>query len=172
MKHHSTVYPLSAARTLALYAQHLHLPNEPANNASPTGAHTRDALYRVIEQIGCVQIDTLQMVQRSHYIALWSRLGCYDPIDLDRLAFGDGGKRNTRKLFEYWLHAACLIPLTEYRYRLPVMRHASDGSSKWWKHWLSQPGNAELLAQVREHVRAEGPLRGADFEHDGPRRGS
>lgn len=75
-------------------------------------------------------------------------------------------------MFEYWLHAACLIPLTEYRYRLPVMRRASDGSSKWWKHWLSQPGNAELLAQVRERVRTEGPLRGADFEHDSPRHGS
>jgi uncharacterized protein YcaQ len=172
MRHRSAIYPLAAARTLALYAQHLHLPNGPAHNTTPGATPDRDALYRVIEQIGCVQIDTLQMVQRSHYIALWSRLGRYEPADLDRLAFGDGGKRNTRKLFEYWLHAACLIPLTEYRYRLPVMRRAGDGSSKWWKHWLSQPGNAELLAQVRERVRTEGPLRGADFEHDGPRRGS
>ena len=165
-------YPLAAVRALALYAQHLHLPNDTAPTDAPTLTPTRDDVYRVILQMGCVQIDTLQMVARSQYIALWSRLGRYDPADLDRLAFGDGGKRNTRKLFEYWLHAACLIPLTEFRYRLPVMRRHSDGSSGWWKNWLAQPGNAELLAQVRERVRVEGPLRGADFEHDGPRRGS
>jgi len=158
------VYPLSAVRALALYAQHLHLPDASA-------AATRDDLYAAIEKIGCVQIDTLQMVHRSQYLVLWSRLGTYDPAELDRLAYG-GGRRNARKLFEYWLHAACLIPLTEYRYRLPAMRHAQVGSSKWWEHWLSQPGNAELMDKVRERIRAEGPLRGADFEHHGPRRGA
>ncbi len=157
-------YPLATARALALYTQHLHLPNAPAAPA------TGDDLYRVIEQIGCVQIDTLQMVRRSQYVVLWSRLGAYDTADLDRLAFGDGERRDTRRLFEYWLHAASLIPLTEYRYRLPTMRQASEGSSKWWKDWLSTPGNAELLQTVLERLRADGPLRGADFEHDGPKR--
>ncbi len=52
------------------------------------------------------------------------------------------------------------------------MRHAQEGSSKWWEHWLSQPGNAELVDKVRERIRTEGPLRGADFEHHGPRRGA
>jgi uncharacterized protein YcaQ len=160
-------YPLATARALALYTQRLHLPNAPA------GPATGDDLYRVIEQIGCVQIDTLQMVRRSQYVALWSRLGMYDPADLDRLAFGDDGddgRRNTRRLFEYWLHAASLIPLTEYRYRLPFMRQAGEGSSKWWQNWLSKPGNVQLLEAVRERVRAGGPLRGADFEHDGSKR--
>ena len=48
----------------------------------------------MVERIGWVQIDTLQMVQRSQYLALWSRLGAYDTHILDRLAFGDGGIGN------------------------------------------------------------------------------
>ena len=56
------------------------------------------------------------------------------------------------------------------QFHVYTMRQASEGSSKWWKDWLSTPGNAELLQTVLERLRADGPLRGADFEHDGPKR--
>ncbi len=163
----SRTYPLAAVRALALHAQGL---------ATPPGAEpppTPDTLYRLIEQIGCLQIDTLHMVQRSHYLVLWSRLGPYDPADLDRLIYGDrnGTGQNMRRLFEYWLHAASIIPLTLYRYRLPLMRWFQRGNSHWFQAWLAEPGNAELMAAVLERIRREGPMRASDFEHDGSPRG-
>jgi uncharacterized protein YcaQ len=68
-------------------------------------------LYKAIDQLGCIQIDTLHMVRRSHYLVLWSRLGNYSPDDFDALA-----SATDRRIFEGWQHAASLIPLSEYRY--------------------------------------------------------
>jgi uncharacterized protein YcaQ len=156
-----SVYPVQAVRTVALHAQHLTAPL----GASPTP----DQIYDTIEQMMCVQIDTLQMVHRSHYLALWSRLGAYDPADLDRVAYGDG--QSERRLFEYWLHAACLIPVREYRYRLPVMEWYR--SNHGWRHeWTLEPENKALMKAVLKRIEQEGPLRTSDFEHTGKRAGS
>ena len=73
----ATTYPLSVARTLALYAQGLSNRDQDDSLISTTD------FQRMIEQLGCVQIDTLHMVRRSHYLVLWSRLGSYEPADLD-----------------------------------------------------------------------------------------
>ncbi len=165
----TTLYPLAAVRVLALHTQAL--TSQPGAEPAPTP----HAIYNIVEQIGYVQIDTLQMVQRSQYLVLWSRLGCYDPADLDRLLCGDQsntGGPNNRRLFEYWLHAACIIPLTEYRYRLPLMRWFRDGNSHWGSEWASKSDNAALKAAVLERIRREGPLRASDFEYQGPRRGT
>ena len=110
-------YPLTAIRTLALEVQGL------TTRLGGEQAPTPDAIYDVVDRLGCVQIDTLQMVHRSHYLALWSRLGRYDITDLDRLIYGD-----ERRLFEYWQHAASILPLSEYRYRLPLMRRHGEGN--------------------------------------------
>ena len=75
-------YPLTAIRTLALEVQGL------TTRLGGEQAPTPDAIYDVVDRLGCVQIDTLQMVHRSHYLALWSRLGRYDITDLDRLIYG------------------------------------------------------------------------------------
>jgi hypothetical protein len=157
-----TVYPLSAVRALALYAQGLHLPLGAEQQATPENIH------QVVAQLGCVQIDTLQMVQRSQYLVLWSRLGAYDPALLDRLAYDPA----ERRLFEYWKHAAALIPLDEFRYHLPTMRWFREGKNAWNQEWLDLPGNRHLAEQVLSRVRLEGGLAASDFEHDGSRRGS
>lgn len=161
----TAVYPLQAASTVALYAQRL----TTANGAEPES--TLDTIYDMVQQMGCVQIDTLQMVQRSQYLALWSRLGTYDPADFDRVAFGDSNG-NPRKLFEYWLHAACLIPLTDYRYRLLLMqRHAERGD--WWGgEWFKQEDTQAMMKAVLARIKREGALRSSDFEHIEKRKGS
>jgi uncharacterized protein YcaQ len=146
-------YPLSAIRTLALHAQGLAVP--------PQTLPTLDTLCRTVEQIGCVQIDTLHMVRRSQYVVLWSRLGCYHPADLDRLVYDPAHRR----LFEYWLHAASIVPLVDYSYRLPYMRRFADGDG-WWPDWAKQPENSALVQAVLERIRGEGALRNADFEHE------
>lgn len=156
------VYPLQAVRTLALYAQGL------CTEVDGRPAPTMLGIQAAIERIGCVQIDTLQMVQRSQYLVLWSRLGNYDTADLDRLAYD----AQHRSLFEGWQHAACLIPLSEFRYQIPHMRQVLQDHAASTRSFLAQPGGAEIIEEVRERIRANGALRGADFEYSGPKRGS
>ena len=107
-----------------------------------------------------MQIDAIQVVQRSHYLVIWSRLGNYDMADLDRLIFGD---KNDRRLFEYWWHAASIIPLTEYRYRLPVMRYFQDGGGKPTQAWLARPESSALVSAVLKQIHQKGALRVSDF---------
>jgi hypothetical protein len=154
--------PLSAARVLALHAQGLDTP--PGSEPAPT----LDTIYNTVERLTCVQIDTLHMVQRSQYLVMWSRLGKYDPADFDRLIYDP----DERRLFEYWQHAASIIPLKEYRYRLPQMEASRNGSGGWWKQWRSNPDNVELTRQVLERIRLEGKQRVSDFEYNGDRRGA
>lgn len=151
--------PLAAVRALALAAQRLITP------LNATGPSTPEAIYRAVEQLGCVQIDTLQMVRRSQYLVLWSRLGRYDPADFDRLIYDPA----QRRLFEYWRHAASIIPLTHYRYSLPQMARFQNGHG--WRDWDKQPENQALIEQVRAHIRENGSVRAGDFEYAGPKRG-
>ena len=156
---------MSAIRSLALHSQGLDTP--------PAGAGGPDDIYNTVDRIGWVQIDTLQMVHRSQYLVLWSRLGDYDPAQFDALLSGGGDHGTGRRLYEYWLHAACLVPLTEYRYSLPVARKYRERRMPgWYRHWIDEPGNRDLVARVSNHIRDNGPTRSADFDHGGPKRGS
>jgi hypothetical protein len=157
-----TIYDLSAARAMALYSQQLTGP-DPENFRLAD----RSAILQTVKDLGCVQIDTLHVVQRSHYLILWSRLGAYDPTDFDHLVYSS----KDRHLFEGWQHATSIIPLEDYRYQAPHMEyvrqiHLNSGE------WLSEPGNKELLQSVYERIRDEGALRAKDFEYKGPKRGS
>ncbi len=157
-----TVYSLPALRALALHAQKLDTPN----GSEPAPSH--DSIYETVNQIGAVQIDTLQMVNRAHYLAIWSRHGNYPLSTFDELAFHPG----QRRLFEGWYHAACYVPLQEYRYQIPRQRHLRENGHHWYTEWIEKPGHRELVEAARERIRAEGGLRASDFEHDGAPRGS
>ena len=151
-------YPVHAARALALHAQGLAAQPDLETPASP------EQLYDAVERVGCLQIDTLQMVRRSHYLALWSRVGMYDPADLDGLAYDP----EHRKLFEYWLHAASIIPLAEYRYRLFLMRRCREGAFRSRARWLADDANAAMVDATLRRVREEGPARTSDFGDERP----
>jgi uncharacterized protein YcaQ len=156
-----TVYPLEAAQTLALYTQGLVASNRGRQKAAETD------IQAMVEQLGCVQIDTLNLVQRSHYQVLWSRLGTYQPVEFDALVY-DLEKRG---LFEGWQRIASFIPLKDYRYQLPRMQRMRDNHSEGFLRWFDKEGHA-LMDMVLERIRKEGALRAADFEYHGPRRGS
>lgn len=148
-------------RTLALHTQGLAVQESP-------GPVTRDRIYEAIGQIGCLQIDTLQMVQRSQYVALWSRLGTYNADDLDALAYDP----DSRRLFEYWWHAACYLPVEAYRYALPTMRWYQEGGGRRNPAFLDKEGSQDVVEHVLERIHEEGGLRAADFEHDRKERGT
>jgi len=160
-----TIYSLAAIRALALDTQRLTTPP----GAEPTA--TPETIYDLVDQLGAVQIDSLQVVQRSHYLTLWSRLGNYDTATFDRLIYGDSAQpqdANSRRLFEHWLHAACILPLTDYRYRLRHMRRLRETPANMTMLWLAQKGGAETLAYALDRIRREGRRSIADFEYSGP----
>ena len=161
-------WPLRAVRAAALHAQGLCEP------LPRRGRARADDLYAAVERVGWVQIDTLQVVRRAQYLTLWSRLGAYDPAGLDRLLFDGGrsGPDNARRLFEYWMHAACIIPLTHYRWVLPTMRRYAEGRRGWHRRWIRDPGHARLLQAIRERVAAGGPCRPADVRTQKKRPGA
>jgi uncharacterized protein YcaQ len=157
-----TVYPLSAVRALALHAQGLTKPKQA--DICPD----LDGINRLVEQVNYVQIDTLNLIQRAQYIVLWSRLGSYTTQDFDRLIYS----LQEKKLFEGVQGVAAIIPLKDYRYQLPAFDKRRQDLSRWYGNWLDGQGNRELASTVLERIKNEGALRAADFEYDGPRRGS
>jgi len=157
-----TVYPLEAVRTLVLRVQHLDRPNEDDHPSD------REEVSGLVEALSADQIDTLQMVHRSHYLVPWSRLGAYDPAVLDQLVYQPG----ERRLFEGWLHAACLLPLRDYRYQMPLHRHTEANGNRWFADWLQESKSRDLVSHVRQRIEDEGGLRAIDFKDDSHKRGS
>lgn len=144
---------LHGARGLALAAQRLLAP--------PAAAPTKDALPPLIEQLGCLQIDTISVVARTQYLVPWSRLGRYDPAWLDQLLYPD------RAIFEYWAHAASLLPTSAYRYYRPDMLAWETTGWGANRRWAEE--HADLLRHVLDTISQAGALSSSAFE--GPREG-
>ncbi len=146
------IISLSDLRILALHAQHLTHANGTFT------APGRDALAALARDLVFIQIDTLQMVHRAHYLTLWSRLGAYDIQDFDALS-----SPADRRLYEYWGHAASFMPLDYFRYSVPFMKKRQMDPTRWTLDWLTREGSPEAIAVVRERITREGALRSADF---------
>jgi len=98
------------ARRIALAAQALAAPR-------PRGPVTRRSFRALVQRLGALQLDSVNVFARAHYMPPFARLGAYDPALLEQEAWG---KRPS--LFEYWAHAACLIPIE----RQPLFRWKMD----------------------------------------------
>ncbi len=150
---------LSAAqvRRIALAAQGFADPRPP-------GAVTGRAVRRLFDRVGLVQIDSVNVLSRAHYLPLFSRAGAYDTAVLDRAAH-----YAPRRLFEYWGHEASLIPVglqPALRWR---MERAADDA--WGGMRRIQQDRPELIRDVLEEVRATGPVAAsAVMEHERPKR--
>jgi hypothetical protein len=139
--------PLRAVTTLFLQRQHLARPRAATLTAKRLG--------RFVEDVGGLQMDSINVLDRAHYLTVWSRFGPYDRARLDRLVY------RRRLLFEYWAHAACLVPTT----MLPWWRRAMLDyrlRHTGWSKWLRR--NAAMLERVKATVLANGPMANADFE--------
>ncbi|MGL5003005.1 MAG: winged helix-turn-helix domain-containing protein, partial [Casimicrobium sp.] len=108
-------------------------------------------------------IDTISVVARSPYLVLFSRIGHYEPRWLDEL-LAEG------KLFEYWSHAACFLPIDDYPlYRTQQLALERYGFKRAPQRIDADPvGHLNLL----DHVRETGAVRASDFEHEGGRKGN
>lgn len=117
---------------------------------------SKQDVYSTIESLGCLQIDTINVIERAHYLTLWSRLGNYEKEYLDTLAYKD------RKLFEYWAHAACFIPMDHYRYYMYAMEERKKETTARLKKRTGQ--GKELLDHVLNRIKDEGALASKDFD--------
>jgi len=151
---------LAEARRIALTAQGF-------ANARLRGTPRLADLVGTVRGLGLVQIDSVNVLVRSHYLPAFSRIGRYDLTLLDRAAYA--GQR--RALFEYWGHEASLLPVElqpSLRWR---MDRARNGQGLWAGVARIGRERAALVAAVLEQIRERGPIGVSDLEAAGRRRG-
>ena len=142
---------LSEARRLAVASQGF-----ATKPSAPSIAHLRKLAARV----HAFQIDSVNVLVRAHYVPAFARLGPYRMEGLDSLAY------RKRELFEYWGHAACLLPVSLY----PLMRYRMQKHAEPTQEYMrSEPGSymARVYAEVTEH----GPLSAGELSDPGKRSG-
>lgn len=155
------------ARRVALAAQGFPGSGFTVPAGRPAGAERglphAATLLAAVRRLGLIQIDSVNVLARAHYLPLFSRLGAYDRAVLD--GFAD---RAPRRLFEYWAHAACLVPVglqPALRWRMAAARDEAWGGMRAVEH--THPG---LLDRVRTAVADLGPATHAEIESAlGPR---
>src|SRR5215210_3814263 len=140
----------AAARALLLAAQGLSSPPErPA---------AKGDVLECVRRMGVLQIDSIAVVARSPYLVLWSRLSPYEPRWLDEL-LAEGA------LFEYWSHAASLIPIEDFGLYRRFMLEGREKTRAW------MTAHPEEISRVLTHVREGGPVRSAEFARTDGRAG-
>src|ERR1700726_1031135 len=142
-------YPLTKAeaRRIWLRAQRLDTPTPFGEGAAATAA--------AVEHLGYVQIDTINVIERSHHHILWTRIPHYRRADLRQAQSVD------KSVFEYWTHALSYVPAKDLRFFLPAMkRHRREGHK-----WLSSVTPAELR-KVMRLIERDGALTIRNIDDD------
>ena len=154
------------ARRIALAAQGLAAPR-------PDGAADGRALRRAIGRLGLLQLDSVSVLVRAHYLPLFARIGAYDRGLLDRLAAHDGRPPppSKRRLFEYWAHEASLLPVELHPLLRWRMARAERGEGVWRELARTARERPDLVARVLAEVTARGPLGVSDMAEPGGRTG-
>ena len=150
---HPRVIPPRESRRILLAAQGLATP--PATRSGPV------SVQRLIERLGFVQVDSINVLERAHHLILQTRLESYRHETLTRLLEKD------RSLFEHWTHDASLIPTRWYEHWKPRFAKYADRADRnaWWHERLGGDP-APLLKRIHARVRVDGPLRGRDLEEE------
>ena len=155
----------AAARRIALAAQGF-------GTARPHGVTNLGHVKRAIDRLGLLQIDSVNVLARAHYLPLFSRLGNYDSAHLDRLAWG---RKSQRGLFEFWAHEASLLPLGGAS---PVpLAHAARPRERTATARAScivfrLEKKAGYIDEVLREIADRGPLAASELSNGGERRGA
>jgi uncharacterized protein YcaQ len=151
---------LARARRVALAAQGF----GEARPDQPSRRH----LLRTTDRLGLLQIDSVNVLVRAHYMPLFSRLGAYDPSLLDEASY----HRRRRVFFEYWGHEASLIRLDLqplFRWR---MERAERGEGIYGGLATFGRERPDFVRAVLREVEERGPLSAGDLENGGRGQGS
>ena len=151
-KSRSIMLSLSEARRLAVASQGFGLrPSSPSVGR----------LRKLAARLHAFQIDSVNVLARAHYVPAFARLGPYPVSALDSLAY------SKRELFEYWGHAACLMPISLY----PIVRYRMDRHTEWIQEYMRSERGA-YMAKVYAEVAERGPLAAAELSVPGKRSGN
>lgn len=142
------------ARRIALAAQGF-------ADARPRGRVDRRHFRRVIDRIGLLQLDSVNVLQRSHYLPMYSRLGPYSIDALDEYTARSG------EMFEYWAHEASLLPVERY----PLLRWRMEEIEPWRRVRGIIGGHPGYVDSVYDEIAAHGPLTVSDLSDPGDRTG-
>ena len=152
-----------AMRTLTIdHARRFALGAQGFADPRPTGRVDVRHFRRVVDRIGLVQLDSVNVFSRTHYMPFFSRLGAYDRAALDAWLWGSS------EMFEYWGHEASLIPVQDHN----LWRWRMNGTFNWTRLETMAREHPEYLDQVLEQVRDRGPLKTADLHDPGQRDGT
>ncbi|PZF58711.1 winged helix-turn-helix domain-containing protein [Curtobacterium sp. MCBD17_013] len=147
-----TALSAAQARRVALGAQGI-------GRAVPEGAVSSRTIRALVERLGLLQIDSVNVFERSHYLPVFARLGAYDKALLDRMTMTKGAAH-----LEYWAHEAAFIPRASW----PLFRWAMD--TRRARDHADPDGfaatHAPLLRELLAVLRAEGPLPASAVEHE------
>ncbi|MEM8485257.1 MAG: crosslink repair DNA glycosylase YcaQ family protein [Bacteroidota bacterium] len=142
---------LKTAVNLWFHCQSMH---RPRGSVKLTPA----VLSGFLEKVGALQLDSINVVERAHYLTLWSRFGNYDKADIDQWIYQD------KIAYEYWGHEASILPISHLplgRRRMKLFPPESWLNSSWWKQQQTSPASKR---RVLRRLRTEGPLESAHFE--------
>jgi uncharacterized protein YcaQ len=113
------------------------------------------ATAAAVGHLGYVQIDTINVIERSHHHILWNRIPAYQRADLRQAQSVD------KSVFEYWTHALSYVPTKDMRFFIPAMKHHQREGHKW----LSSVKPADLRKVLRL-IRRDGALTIRDIDDD------
>ncbi len=147
---------VAQARRIALAAQGFLDPR-------PSGAVSRRHLQRVLGRTSLLQIDSVNVLARAHYLPLFSRLGPYPNAVLDAASH-----RRPRLLFEYWAHVASYVPVELHPYLRWRMAEADRLAWGWIEKVVRD--SPHVVTWVRDELAARGPLTAGEIELDVPPR--
>lgn len=145
----------ASARRIALAAQGFARPR-------PATVGTRQ-LNAMIDRVGLLQLDSVNVFERSHYLPVFARLGHYDKAALDALTFARRGR-----YVEYWAHEAAVIPVETWpllRWRMDDYRQKHAGDLSAWAH-----GNRSMIDWLKAELAEKGPMPASAIEHDANKR--
>jgi hypothetical protein len=148
---------IETARRLFIQRQRL---NDPQTSEV---SRTSEVLLDVIRDLGCLQLDPISAVARSHQLVVYSRVGNYDLAALDQLLWTE------RSLFEYWAHMASIVLTADYPIHHLLMRTYLRGEPQTaWRqrtqNWLT--ANQKLQRHILSELKRHGPLPSRVFENE------
>ncbi len=124
---------------------------------APTGSCTTAELLALINRLGYVQLDPLQVVARAHDHILWNRCNQYRPSKLNTLL-------KQGEIFEHFCHDACVLPMSTLPYWSDQFKKLTQ--SRYWTECRQNPDNRALQKALMARISTEGCLRSNDFQSD------
>ncbi|MBN1329973.1 MAG: YcaQ family DNA glycosylase [Candidatus Heimdallarchaeota archaeon] len=109
----------------------------------------------VIKRVHNIQIDTISVVSRSHNLTLFNRFSSYKEKSVWDLL-------EQKKIFEFWSHAICFLPIEDYPFYAWRAKSFSEGSGSWWVEWAEKSNH--IIEEVYNYVKKNGPTTSTDFK--------